>query len=42
MDNNKKVAVIGAGLGGLSAAISLLTEGFSVDVYEKNERAGGK
>jgi diapolycopene oxygenase len=41
-DKNKKVAVIGAGLGGLSAAISLATEGFSVDVYEKNERAGGK
>lgn len=39
---NKKIAVIGAGLGGLSAAISLATEGFSVDVYEKNERAGGK
>jgi diapolycopene oxygenase len=39
---NKKVAIIGAGLGGLSAAVSLATEGFSVDVYEKNERAGGK
>ncbi len=39
---NKKVAVIGAGLGGLSAAISLATEGFFVEVYEKNERAGGK
>lgn len=41
-DKTKNVAVIGAGLGGLSAAISLATEGFSVDVYEKNERAGGK
>jgi diapolycopene oxygenase len=39
---NKKVAVIGAGLGGLSVAISLATEAFSVDVYEKNERTGGK
>jgi diapolycopene oxygenase len=36
------VAVIGSGLGGLSAAISLATEGFRVTVYEKNEKAGGK
>ena len=39
---NKKVVVIGAGLGGLSAAISLATEGFSVDLLEKNDKVGGK
>jgi diapolycopene oxygenase len=41
-NKNGKVVVIGAGLGGLSAAISLATEGFDVEVYEKNARAGGK
>jgi phytoene dehydrogenase-like protein len=38
----EKVAVIGAGLGGLSAAISLATEGFSVELFEKNDKVGGK
>ncbi|MDO9270186.1 MAG: phytoene desaturase family protein [Methylobacter sp.] len=44
MNNNNKphVVVIGAGLGGLSAAISLATEGFSVDLLEKNDKVGGK
>lgn len=39
---NQKVLVIGAGLGGLSAAISLATEGFQVDLVEKNDKVGGK
>ena len=39
---DKKVVVIGAGLGGLSAAISLATEGFSVNLLEKNDKVGGK
>ena len=39
---DKKVVVIGAGLGGLSAAISLATEGFNVDLLEKNDKVGGK
>ncbi len=39
---NKNVAVIGSGLGGLSAAISLAQEGYPVDLYEKNSRIGGK
>ena len=34
----KKVIVIGAGLGGISAAISLAAKGFSVEVYEKNDK----
>ncbi|GEK57963.1 hypothetical protein CHL76_06135 [Marinococcus halophilus] len=35
-------AIIGAGLGGLSAAIVLAKTGEKVTVFEKNERAGGK
>lgn len=38
----KKVAVIGGGLGGMSAAITLATEGFDVELFEKNEKLGGK
>jgi len=40
--NGKKVIVIGAGLGGLSAAISLRQSGYEVDVFEKNAHLGGK
>jgi diapolycopene oxygenase len=39
---NPKIIVIGAGLGGLSAAISLRAAGFNVEVFEKNDKAGGK
>jgi len=38
----KKVIVIGAGLGGLSAAISLAQEGYPVTLHEKNAKIGGK
>ncbi|MGC2238779.1 MAG: phytoene desaturase family protein [Pyrinomonadaceae bacterium] len=38
----KKIIVIGAGLGGLSAAIRLAASGFAVSVLEKNESVGGK
>ncbi|HPB31182.1 MAG TPA: NAD(P)/FAD-dependent oxidoreductase, partial [Candidatus Sumerlaeota bacterium] len=38
----KTVAVIGAGLGGISAAISLAAHGYRVRVYEKNAHVGGK
>jgi diapolycopene oxygenase len=38
----KKVIVIGSGLGGLSAAISLAQEGYSVTIHEKNPKIGGK
>jgi len=42
MKSRKNVIVVGAGLGGLSAAISLKAEGFDVEIVEKNERIGGK
>ncbi|HEY0426781.1 MAG TPA: phytoene desaturase family protein [Pyrinomonadaceae bacterium] len=38
----KKITIIGAGLGGLAAAIRLAKTGFSVTILEKNENAGGK
>jgi phytoene desaturase len=38
----KKIIIIGAGLGGLSAAIRLARAGCSVTVLEKNETIGGK
>ena len=38
----KNVIVIGAGLGGLSAAISLAQEGYAVAIHEKNDKIGGK
>ncbi len=38
----KKVAVIGSGLGGISAAVSLAEEGYRVEVFEKNPQIGGK
>lgn len=41
-EKNKKIIVIGAGLGGLSAAISLAVKGYSVSIYEKNDKVGGK
>ncbi len=38
----KKVAIIGGGLGGLSAAIRLASHGFEVDLFEQNKSLGGK
>jgi phytoene desaturase len=40
--NDKSVIIIGAGLGGLSAACRLAELGFSVTVLEKNKTVGGK
>jgi diapolycopene oxygenase len=39
---NNKVLVIGSGLGGLSTAISLASEGYDVEIFEKNNKIGGK
>lgn len=41
-EKNKHVAVIGSGLGGISAAVSLRQQGYEVDIYEKNAQIGGK
>ncbi len=38
----KKVIIIGAGLGGLSAACRLAKSGFAVTILEKNNSVGGK
>ncbi|HEY0405339.1 MAG TPA: phytoene desaturase family protein [Pyrinomonadaceae bacterium] len=40
--NSKSVIIIGAGLGGLAAAIRLATNGARVTVLEKNATPGGK
>ena len=39
---SKKIAVIGAGIGGIAVAARLAAKGYEVDVFEKNERPGGK
>lgn len=38
----KKVAIIGSGIGGLTAALILSHKGFEVDVYEQSSNVGGK
>lgn len=42
MNQPKTAVVIGGGLGGLSAAISLAQQNFQVSLYEKNGHLGGK
>jgi phytoene dehydrogenase-like protein len=39
---SKKVVVIGGGLGSLSGAIHLARMGFNVQLFEQNDRLGGK
>ena len=41
-NTGKRVAVIGSGLGGLSAAITCASKGFHVAIFEKNDKFGGK
>ncbi|WP_439442905.1 phytoene desaturase family protein [Listeria aquatica] len=38
----KKVAIIGAGPGGLATAMRLLANGYQVDIFEKNSVIGGR
>ena len=39
---SKKIAVIGSGFAGISAASSLAKAGCSVTVFEKNSTTGGR
>ena len=42
MKHQPRVAVVGAGLAGLSAAIELAKRGWHVDIYERSRLLGGK
>ena len=42
MNKKKKAIIIGSGIGGLGVAVRLARAGIDVDVFEKNEQAGGK
>ncbi|MDD3594002.1 MAG: FAD-dependent oxidoreductase [Candidatus Gastranaerophilales bacterium] len=39
---NKKIAIIGAGTAGLSAAWQLLKNGYDVEIFEQDDKIGGK
>lgn len=39
--NGKHIAIVGSGPAGLQVATTMLTKGYAVDIYEKNEKAGG-
>ncbi|MEI7595625.1 MAG: 2Fe-2S iron-sulfur cluster-binding protein [Bacteroidota bacterium] len=41
ISTNKKIAIIGAGMSGLSACFHLLKLGYSCTIFDKNEKAGG-
>ena len=38
----KQIAIIGAGIGGLSAAVALAAKGYNVEIFEQNAIPGGK
>ena len=40
-DNRKKIAIIGAGVGGMSAAYDLVHAGHEVTLYEAADHVGG-
>ena len=42
MSTHKSILIIGAGIGGLSAAIRLATQGHSVTIVERQAQVGGK
>lgn len=42
MSQNKTAVIIGAGIGGITSAIYLAKNGYSVDIYEKNSGPGGR
>lgn len=39
---NKSAIIIGAGIGGLATAVRLLSQGFNVQIFEKQSTIGGK
>lgn len=41
-NNNKSVIIIGSGLGGLSTALRLSTQGYKVTILEKHSKPGGR
>jgi phytoene desaturase len=42
MTKNKKVVIVGAGIGGITTAVYLAQRGYDVSVYEKNPSPGGR
>ena len=42
MTAKERIAIIGAGIGGLSAAIRLQHAGYQVEIFEKESLPGGK
>ncbi len=40
--NGKKVAVIGAGPSGIGAAVTLVQQGYTVEIFERGDKAGGQ
>ncbi len=42
MGNNRKVVIVGAGVGGIATAIYLSRAGYKVEVFEKNSLPGGR
>ena len=42
LSKSQKVAIVGAGVGGLATAIRLSIKGYSVEVFESNSYIGGK
>ncbi|MEO7445204.1 MAG: 1-hydroxycarotenoid 3,4-desaturase CrtD [Ferruginibacter sp.] len=40
--HRKKIIIIGSGIAALAASIRLSVQGFAVEIYEKNDYAGGK
>jgi phytoene desaturase len=42
MTEKKKVAIVGAGIGGITTAVFLAKNGFDVTIYEKNPSPGGR
>jgi len=42
MEKKKKIVIVGAGIGGLTTAVLLAHRGYDVEVFERNDRVGGR